>query len=400
MNSGTKPFAVYDRTGIIVASSIIFGLAGVTWGTLPFLIGSFTDALSLSPQQGGFLGTIEQAGLVTGTLVVYFARSRANWHTLLLIGAVVALAANEFSLAAKSAEQLFPIRYTVGVGLGIAMALTMYFLGKTSNPDRSYGIMMAIQIAIFSAFAFLCPYLINTWALAGFVHAVGICIATIMVLLWWLPKGDAAHPETVVSESVKHDAPTVSRALFGLLTLVAMSLYQIGMFALFAFLERIGSNSSLTLEFVGTAIAIGGGAGGVVGGLVASWLADRLGRVIPLTISVCASLVAVYLLQEGTSATTFFVGFTMFNIGWYFGIPYFMANIASNDPANKLVGITPTIMNLSLAAAPGLGSLFIVGGSYSSLNIGWYFGIPYFMANIASNDPANKLVGITPLQQL
>ena len=371
MNTGTKPFAQYDRLSIIAISSVIFAMAGITWGTLPFLIGSFSDALSLSPQQGGLLGTIEQAGLVTGTLIVYFVRSRLNWHIILLAGAVVALLANQSSLLATSANILLSVRFIVGLGLGTGMALTLYFIGNTSNPDRAYGMMMAIQIFIFSVFAFISPYLITTWGLAGYVSAVSVCVLTILATLWWLPKQDAAHLNAGAPE-VAHEpkrAPKSGKALFGLLSLIAMGFFQIGLFALFAFLERIGSNSSLSLEFIGATIAIGGGGAGVIGGLAAAALADRLGRVIPLTAALAAALTAVYLLQEGVSATSFFIGFTMFNLGWYFGVPYFMANIAAHDPADKLVGMTPTVMTLSLAAAPGLASLFIVGDSYSSVNL-------------------------------
>ena len=371
MNTGTKSFAEYDRLSVIAIGSVIFAMAGITWGTLPFLIGSFSDALSLSPRQGGFLGTIEQAGLVTGTLIVYFVRSRLNWHIILLVGAVVALLANQFSLLATSANMLLSVRFIVGVGLGTGMALTMYFIGNTSNPDRAYGMMMAIQIFIFSVFAFVSPYLITTWGLAGYVSAVSVCVLVILATLWWLPKRDAAHLDAEAPE-IEHEperAPKSGKALFGLLSLIAMAFFQIGLFALFAFLERIGSNSALSLEFIGTTIAIGGGGAGVIGGLAAAALADRLGRVIPLTAALAAALTAVYMLQEGASATSFFIAFTIFNLGWYFGVPYFMANIAAHDPADKLVGMTPTVMTLSLAAAPGLASLFIVGDSYSSVNI-------------------------------
>ena len=371
MHTETKSFAEYDRLNVIVIVSIIFAMAGITWGSLPFLIGSFSDALSLSPQQGGFLGTIEQAGLVVGTLIVYFTRSKLSWHAILLVGAVVALLANQFSLSATSAAMLFAVRFVVGAGLGTGMALTMYFIGNTSNPDRAYGVMMAVQIFIFSVFAFICPYLINTWGVTGYVSAVSVCALTITATLWWLPKHNMAHPNAD-SPEVEDERERTSKsgcALFGLLSLIAMALFQIGLFALFAFVERIGSNSSLSLEFIGASIAIGGGASGIIGGLAAAALADRLGRVIPLTAALVAAMTAVYMLQEGASPTSFFIGFTVFNLGWYFGVPYFMANIAAHDPTDKLVGITPTVMTLSLAAAPGLASLFIVGDSYFPVNI-------------------------------
>ena len=41
MNTGTKFFSEYDRLTVIIIGSIIFAMAGITWGTLPFLIGSF-----------------------------------------------------------------------------------------------------------------------------------------------------------------------------------------------------------------------------------------------------------------------------------------------------------------------------------------------------------------------
>ena len=371
MNTGTKFFSEYDRLTVIIIGSIIFAMAGITWGTLPFLIGSFSDALSLSPQQGGFLGTIEQVGLVTGTLIVYFTRSKLNWHVILLVGAVVALLANQFSLSVTSADMLFPVRFIVGVGLGTGMALTMYFVGNTSNPDRAYGIMMAIQIFIFSVFAFISPYLINTWGVTGYVSAVSVCVLIITATLWWLPKYDAVHLDAD-SPEVEEEQEQTSKsgnALFGVLSLIAMALFQTGLFALFAFMERIGSNSSLSLEFIGTTIAIGGGGAGVIGGLAAAALAHRLGRVTPLTVALVAAMTAVYMLQEGASAASFFIAFTIFNLGWYFGVPYFLANIAAHDPGDKLVGITPTVMTISLAAAPGLASLFIVGDSYFSVNI-------------------------------
>lgn len=305
MNTEPNAFAEYDCLSVIIIGSIIFAMSSITWGSLPFLIGSFSDALSLSPQQGGFLGTVSQAGLVTGTLIVYFTRSKLSWHIILLAGAVVALVANQLSLLATSAEMLFPIQFILGVGLGTGMALTIYFIGHTSNPDRAYGIMMAIQIFASSVFAFICPYLISTWGVAGYVSAVSACALIITVALWWLPKHDIAHLDAEPTEVEEEQTSKSGNALFGALSLIAMALFQVGLFALFAFVERIGSNSSLSLEFIGAAIAIGGGGSGILGGLAAAALADRLGRVIPLTVALVAAITAVYMLQEGVSPTSF-----------------------------------------------------------------------------------------------
>ena len=204
---------------------------------------------------------------------------------------------------------LFPVRFIVGVGLGTGMALTMYFVGNTSNPDRAYGIMMAIQIFIFSVFAFISPYLINTWGVTGYVSAVSVCVLIITATLWWLPKYDAVHLDAD-SPEVEEEQEQTSKsgnALFGVLSLIAMALFQTGLFALFAFMERIGSNSSLSLEFIGTDHRDWRWRCRRHRGLAAAALAHRLGRVIPLTAALVAAMTAVYMLQEGASAASFFI---------------------------------------------------------------------------------------------
>ena len=120
--------------------------------------------------------------------------------------------------------------------------------------------------------------------------------------------------------------------------MIALALFEVGIFAVWAYTDRIGTLSRISPVGIGTAIAIGG-LFGVAGAGTAAAIGMRLGRLTPAILATAAILAGNLFFWSPSSLALFTAGSCLFNLGWMLGIPYYMGAVVAVGPdghADKL----------------------------------------------------------------
>ena len=106
----------------------------------------------------------------------------------------------------------------------------------------------------------------------------------------------------------------------------------------------------------------------VIGALAAAALADRFGRILPVSVALLVQLGAVLMLRGEMPWLQFAVTAATFQAFWNLTGPYMMGTVALNDSTGKVSLLIPTAQIGGFFLGPTIVGLFLTPGSLSAVN--------------------------------
>ena len=219
-------------------------------------------------------------------------------------------------------------------GEGPAFALAIAIVSSTAQKDRNFAFLIAAQVVL----GVLCFLLLPMPRDAG-VGGVLLPLAGLAFLalftVGWIPQPTGATGHHAGGSDAN------ASALPAFIALAVMLIWCTGLGAIWAFVKLIGTSAGIEAPRVGIALGISTGVA-TVGALTASWLADRIGRIIPVTVALLVQVVMIALLQGEMSFLQFMLTAAVFQIFWNLNGPYIMGTIALSDTTGRVSLLIPT----------------------------------------------------------
>ena len=275
-----------DKPTTIIAALLLscIGVYAIMAG--PIMTEVLVAALGLPPDTAGQIFAVEALGTALAPLAATLWMGRVRWRTAAILAILVVVAGNVVSSYQTSAGALTALRFAVGfLGQGTAFTLAIGIISGTAQKDRNFAFLIAAQVTL----GVLC-FLLLPMSLPGFedggIGGVLLPLAALALLtlatVGWIPQPGGA--------TAGHHAAAASGGSSGpaFIALAVMLIWCTGLGAIWAFVKLIGTSAGIDPAQVGVALGISTGVA-TVGALTASWLADRVGRIIPVTIGVAGS---------------------------------------------------------------------------------------------------------------
>jgi predicted MFS family arabinose efflux permease len=345
-----------------IAAAVALSCIGV-FGLLPqpLMVGALQDSLGFSSQQAGLITAAEVFGGALASICSAFWIQRVNWRLAALFAIAVVLLGNLLSSFQESYASLLALRGAVGFfGEGTAFAVAISVISNTSETDRNFAYSIAAQVGFgVIAFATL-PFAVANFGLGGILIPLGAITLLIAPLLRWLPAASSRQHHASAAGTAASVGPAV-------LALGILLIWCIGLGGIYAFEERIGVAGGLEQTRVGSALAVAV-AVGFLGALAASWVADRWGRIPPVTVALLAQVGAIALLQGELSWIQFALFASVFHFFWNFTGPYLMGMVASADATGRIAVLMPAAQTGGFAAGTALAGNLMTEGSLLAAN--------------------------------
>ena len=337
-----------------VVGSIIFLL-------LPMLIGAFTEGLSLSPRQVGLLGSADMIGMFIAAVVATMWVRQSNWRLVAGLACVALISLHCLSGFVQSFTPLFLIRMAAGFAGGSLMSIALTSLGDTHKPDRYFALFVAGQLMLGALALWLFPGFLQQFGLRGVFLSLAAVVTVTSLLIPFIPQQGRIIETALPAASSSGSAAGANHQVIlpGVLALLACLIFNLGIMAVWAYLERMGNGAGLDASFIGRTLSLSLLAA-LGGALLAAAVADRFGRVIPLIITVIIQLIALLLLAGDLSANSFLAGVMLFSFAWNYPVAYQLAITVSLDGSGRLVVLFLSAVKLGYAAGPALAALLIV----------------------------------------
>jgi len=333
-----------NKNTLLLRAALIYiaATALIIIGVQPIFIGLVSERLNLNLSQQGWILSVEMAGTLLGSLLLPVLGRRFPGRGLYLAAALVAGALNLLSGALDSLTALIVCRLACGMAAGLLYAGAISGLGRMPGQDRSYGLSLLIQTAVFALYATCMPQLAALIGNRGAIASMGF---------WFVLIGVAA---LVIPSRLHHQAPQQlaqcagGSALLGRYALLGMLCLQLAIYCIWGFVDQLARERGIGPVDVGWAFGLGI-LGGLPGGALPSLLGARVSRGPMIGFGSLLVLLSIVLLARYSHDAEQLCGaLFLMNFGWVLALTYYMGAIATNDPKGTL---TPWVSILQMGAA-------------------------------------------------
>ena len=350
------------ESGRFLAAVFMTGVLGIaSFLVLPSLILGFVSDLGFNEREIGNISTFQLLGLGLGSIASVKLLKYLDWRDLSRFSLALLLVSDFACTLTGDFTPLLVLRFISGFAGGICVSFAAYGLGQTANTDRNFGNFMAIQVvfAIIASFAF--PSVLDLMGLDGiFLILCLLELAAIVLVSRFMP---ALRWESA-AQGQGNDR--FHWAMCGLV-LLGLVFFFTALGGFWTYIAPIGIEAGLTKQQTGNAISACL-FGALLGAYSAAALNIKVGRVLPMTVSVLLQLIALLLLFQGFDYLRFSIATILFGFGWYMYVPYQFALLAEFDRDGRPMLLLNAVAGLGSGLGPAIAAFTLAGG-YSLLYI-------------------------------
>jgi DHA1 family inner membrane transport protein len=339
----------------IIGAISVMVLVPMFFLVMPVYVGALAVDYGFSNTQIAYLISMELGGAALASLTALFWMRQVNWRIVLIAFLGVLIAANTLSIFVGSAyDTLILIRAVAGFSAGAMMAIAIAALGDTQQQDRNFAYGVVGQLGVSGCLLIALPYFISNWGVASVFTVFLIACAVVAPFISWIPPAGKRPSAKRVSEG---------RSLLPLWGLAGSAAIFVGQAAVWAFIERMGSEAGLSPGTIGAALGSSVLAG-IAGALAASWLANRKGRRLPMLLAMIGEVICLLFLLGGYTTAIYFAVVIGYSVCWNFWLPYQMSVIAETDISGKFIALITFSQAVGIAVGPALVGPLIAEGNF------------------------------------
>lgn len=359
-----------DKPTSIIAA-ICLGCVGVfAIMSAPILVEVLVARAGMEGAVAARITGVEALGTALGPVLALFWMHRIPWRFAAMSALLVVIGGNLFSSFQTDNSTLMAVRFIVGVlGEGPAFALAMAIVGGTAQKDRNFAFMIAAQVILGVGFFLALPMPRGAGVPGVMLPLAGLGLIALATVPWIpAPAEPRAH----------HKAAGAGPAWPAVAALGVMLVWCTGLGSVWFFVKLIGVEATCAGCIEGAreqaAVAVGQALGlstavAVVGALAAAALADRFGRILPVTIALAVQFAMVLLLRGEMPWLQFALTAATFQVFWNMTGPYMMGTVALNDATGKVSLLIPTAQIGGFFLGPAIVSLFIGQSGLTAVNM-------------------------------
>lgn len=354
-----------EPLSVVVSTS--FGLV-FTFGLIAFIpltIGVLVDGYGFSLKQAGIIGSLEIASMtVTGLIFAIYGRNNSRAR-LAQFGCALGLAGNLLVLVDSSFYSLMVCRIIVGIGIGVVTAAVNFSTASSSNAERLYAVSTGGYGIVVAILFFIAPLVYGDISYSAYFIFFAALFLLGIYLMKWLLDNESGQQEKVGKSNITLDAIFDPKLL---VLYVATLLLWIGVGIVWAVSERMGINVGLSAKEAGLVIATSN-AIGLLGSLAANYIGTKLGYTKPLLM--CAGVLALSYASLTVSSNLYALGaaFTLYNLGYYFMIPYVLGAAAQYDPTGRAATVNALMSPVAHVITPSLGVFIVTAYSFQTVSL-------------------------------
>ncbi len=280
----------HDGIRAVIAMLCATGLGYWPLYVQPFVIGALIDSLGLSEAQAGLLMTAEISAIALVTLGGAQHIARLATPVPLAIGAaIIVLAGNAISVFLDEFTWLLLARIGTGLGAGISLAIGSAALAKVSDPDRKMALILVGRGIMGAVMIPLIAMAISKYGFRGSYMFLTLIPLFVLPVLLWLPSRDEAGREeaATMEQSLELLHDRIGMPVFVLL--MGMFLMTLGESVWYSFIERKGIEIGMSLDLIALVLMVTTIAG-LLGAAVPAVLNTRLGRQLPIYVSMVLAM--------------------------------------------------------------------------------------------------------------
>jgi predicted MFS family arabinose efflux permease len=332
---------------------------------LPIYVNTLAETFRADISQIGKLTASELAGAACASISSLFWTRFANLKKMALFCGSSLVVINLYcAFAIPNFDTLLIARMIAGIGEGCLLSIADFIIGRSQKPDRYFAMAIAGQMILSGILLCILPFGIKHWGAPTLFFTFGASALPIIICAPFLAKNLENKTIDIRRFSISRLKPFFG--LFGMASFFASETI------VWAFLERIGTNSGLSKVFLGITLGVTSIIA-MIGGILACWLAGRANRLWIMIMSACGQIICLIVLNIECNESIYFIIAAVYQILWCLWLPFQMGAISVSDPSKRLILLSSPFQALGIAAGPAIISFFISDRSLLAVYLGGIF---------------------------
>ena len=237
-------------------------------------------------------------------------------------------------------------------------------MAVVEEPDRLMGFGQSVMNLLFMGMFALIPFVLEWQAQQGMFLLLAAVMAASMLVYRFFP----VRPESVARNESRGEHRAGTSHVF--VHFAGIVLLNVGLGALWGFLERIGVDIGLSVYEIGTVLSVST-LTMIAGSALAGWLGARKGRALPMLVASLLCSCSALGVMLAHSIEVYAAAVLLYGGAYLFLGPYIIVGVGSAlDPEGRLAPACGGAMFLSYAVGIGAGGL--VADTFSYTTIGWF----------------------------
>jgi DHA1 family inner membrane transport protein len=352
----------------IIAGTLLTTCGLAVYILMPLHLGAMMTALQLTAAQAGILSGSEYYAMGAASLFAPLWIRRFNWQKMALFSSTMACIGHIATIISTDFELIVAARIFTGLfGQGILYAISFAVLAETRNPDRSFGIAIAVATLITAFPLWNGPLLLD---LFGRNSVIIVLLGITLLLLPVIKFTPTGSNKTQQNTSNTASTTFHHKAWIPVTGLAALALWYVGPGGFWAFSERIADSQGISSSEISTVFALAVGIS-ITGPLLAAGIGDRFGRMWPVFLSTTLMTLIVLAFSNNIINNAFMPSFILFNVLMGISCVYLFGLIAIIDTTGKLNVLTPAFQAIGEGTGPLIMGYLV--GSYGYATVGWSY---------------------------
>ena len=327
---------------------------------MPTIVSGLIEALGFTNQQAGNIASANMYGAASGALFIVFLVKRLNWQlaaTLFLTGLIII---DLLSMKLTDPTVLLLVRFFHGFIGGMLVGTGFSLIARTTQPDRTFGVLLFVQFGFGGLGIMLIPGLVPEFGTQVlFYSLVAFNVATFLMLPF-LP----AYAIDPAKKLVIQSTDGISRKLPIFLTLATIFLFQAANMGLFAFIIGLGEYYELELGFISTTLGIANWLGLAGAGLVIL-IGSRFGYLKSLLAGIAFTALALWALLYSNIPWIWVASNCLIGITWGFTISYLLGLASRFDVTGQMAAMGGFASKMGLASGPVVTAMLLGEDNYA-----------------------------------
>jgi predicted MFS family arabinose efflux permease len=326
---------------------------------MPTIVSGLIEALGFTNQQVGSIASANMYGAASGALFIVFLVKRLNWQlaaTLFLSGLIVIDLA---SMKLTDPTVLLLVRFLHGFIGGMLVGTGFSLIARTSQPDRTFGVLLFVQFGFGGLGIMFIPGLVPEFGTQVLFYSLVAFNAATFLMLPFLP----GYAIDTSLKPVIADTDGANRRVPVILTLATIFLFQAANMGLFAFIIGLGEYYKLELGFISTTLGVANWLGLAGAGLVIV-IGSRFGYLKTLLGGIVLTTLAIWALLYSNIPWIWIASNCLIGITWGFTISYLLGLASRFDVTGQMAAMGGFASKMGLASGPVLTAYLLGEDNY------------------------------------
>jgi MFS family permease len=357
LGDDTKLVEVNSRMSII-AIVYIAVIAPCVFILQPGYVQGLVEHLRFSEAQAGYIASAEMFGIAFTTILLIFIESRFDWRKLTMVFLIVASIGNLMSLSLVDFNSLAAVRFLTGMGSGGLMSITFAMMGTSEKSDRNFGYIITWVLTYGALGILAMPSAFEIIGMNGVLLFFALFNISGLFFLRYLPRSGVQHLDLSLPED-----SSFSWQLKGL-TLLAILAYNTSIGIVWAYMFLLGLEAGVAEQTVANVLTVSQFLG-IAGAFLVVVLQLRIGRIIPLQLSIFGTAIGIYMLVGEIALFQFALGVCLFNFLWNVSMPYLLATMSDFDRRGRVVIYGIAAQTMGYAIGPFIAATLLGASGYA-----------------------------------